>query len=380
MPRPRASREQIRRCLRAFDLECVFDSISHADQERLRQSAPLWYEFRETATFQAAPLADALRQRLRTLLAARRLPAETGATDVSLAEFIGIVVPMASTGRRASTADPESEVLLSAAVERVGDALAPTFFYLLDAIELMQAQFSRPDCRLYSIQLLPMDAGRVVIGLDAMEPVRRHVTIDGKPRPVSRCVRSLVVEEPEPVTWVPEDLPPGALRDPTDLYVQGHALDRLAQRVDFPELAGIREEEFVNSLAFPDAEVYRGSLLVRCIVLDQFVGYAPITFVDGIAVATTFLLNTMAGTPTGDLLAATLRARRADVPPLDRLSSVLEALNVPDSQFRHAAETAGLGRLAHLRNGIQGIGSRVTLPHRPAGPLPKLGGAMTTPA
>lgn len=130
-----------------------------------------------------------------------------------------------------------------------------------------------------------------------------QVTIDGGNRPVFK-LGSLAQTHIAQLDYVGIDpallnLPAGK---PLDVYIQAHALDRLAERIDGVNAGFL---QISASLSLKNAKVCKnkkGALLFEFTLREKKVGYFKGDIIDGKIILRTFLFLTNNGTPEGEKL------------------------------------------------------------------------------
>lgn len=152
------------------------------------------------------------------------------------------------------------------------------------------------------------------------------VQIEEQPRPAWQL--AWFVPEPELglkfISMPSEHLyqPPGKM---LDVYIQSHALNRLAERLEGIEVS-VLHYCVLNSFNEPKVcRNRRGALLLEYSVLEDKVGYFVCEVVDEKVILKTFLFLTHNGTPEADKLQATLGLMKDDISYLgiDKLSTFL---------------------------------------------------------
>ena len=152
------------------------------------------------------------------------------------------------------------------------------------------------------------------------------VQIDEQPRPAWQL--AWFVPEPElklKFISIPSEvlyLPPGKM---LDVYIQSHALNRLAERLEGIDI-GVLHYSLLNLFNQPKVcRSRRGVLLLEYSVLDDKVGYFVFEVIDEKVILKTFLFLTHNGTPETDKLQATMGLMKEDISYLgiDKLSTFL---------------------------------------------------------
>jgi hypothetical protein len=111
------------------------------------------------------------------------------------------------------------------------------------------------------------------------------------------------------------------------VYIQSHALNRLAERLDLLDEAAIRYSFWENTQSIESFEFYRDYLLLPYKLHDIRIGYLAAKVVDGVIVFRTFLFITHSSTPEGDRLKQISGLEWNDISywRIDRLSTFLQA-------------------------------------------------------
>jgi len=128
------------------------------------------------------------------------------------------------------------------------------------------------------------------------------------------------MSEPQPfikhITVKSEDIFQPAGKE-LDVYIQAHALNRLAERLNGIDI-GILHYNIFNSFCF--LKVCRnkaGMLLFEYSIFENKAGYFPAEIVDGKVILKTFLFLTHNGTPEADKLRSTMGLMKEDINYLD---------------------------------------------------------------
>jgi hypothetical protein len=140
--------------------------------------------------------------------------------------------------------------------------------------------------------------------------------------------------------------------DEWPVYVQGHALERLRQRLDSFAYVEWAEHWMYESLRNPRIVERRagGELMVAFEVQEQRLGYLVTTVRDGMVMVRTFLFLTMRETPEGRELAKRLKLTRDEMEylRLHELSRFTSTDLKDDPELRRIFKQSGCGQLFKL--------------------------------
>lgn len=128
------------------------------------------------------------------------------------------------------------------------------------------------------------------------------------------------MSDPEPfinhITVKSEDIFQPAGKE-LDVYIQSHALNRLAERLSGIDI-GILHYNIFNSFCFLKVCLNKaGMLLFEYSIFENKAGYFPAEIVDGKIILKTFLFLTHNGTPEADKLRTTMGLMKEDINYLD---------------------------------------------------------------
>ena len=184
-----------------------------------------------------------------------------------------------------------------------------------------------------------------LVSLYSHELESASIVIEGHPRPAKRLGWAIAYKG---IEWV--DLNPSLLgistanaNAPMKVYVQSHALQRLAERLDC-FTTGLLHVNLYYSVMDPKVfyDSY-GRTLVEYRFFDTKAGYLRLDTVDGVIVIRTFLFVTNNGTPEGQLLEKNTGLQLLDKKYLaiDKLSTFMSS-DIGDNQaVRKIFEDAG---------------------------------------
>lgn len=191
-----------------------------------------------------------------------------------------------------------------------------------------------------------------VVNLFSHEVESAVFTIDGHSRPVKRVGWAIAYKG---IEWV--DLKPSLIavnsinaETPMKVYIQSHALLRLAERLDC-FTTGLLHLNLYHSLK--DAKVFydnHGNVLIEYRFFDTKAGYLRLDIVNGAIVIRTFLFVTNNGTPEGQLLEKNTGLQLLDKKYLaiDKLSTFMSSDIGNNQEVRKIFEGAGCHCLLEL--------------------------------
>lgn len=159
---------------------------------------------------------------------------------------------------------------------------------------------------------------RIFIGLHTFPT--RHCVVNGKSRPVRKVQYIGLSRKAKEEVSVRHK---GAM---VPLYIQSHALHRIAERFDIcmPVLA---QETVFKAVENSETVEYRGNILIPVNHKDQRIGYLVCSEQDEFLLITTFLLVVHIGTPEGDLFMKETNLEKDTMKflQIDRLSQFFES-------------------------------------------------------
>ncbi len=270
------------------------------------------------------PESECIRKELDALLKRATFPCPLLGERFPVADYFSLVKPLADciAGAAASPQIRRTVAFIEEGRSPAGvlkglDTAASAVGAACRALGFALLRHDRIDSR---VHCLAIRGGRTEHGkwvlelvLVACAPERVVTEIDGVRRPATRVPISC----PDGLGWVEWDpdvlgLPAASGRLP--VYVQGHALRAVTQRLN--SFAGgdwLMHQHMCHSLAHPKIVRRDGpDYLAEFRLHDARVGYLPCRLAQGRVVARTFLFLTMDGTPEGDALWRTLRLARDD--------------------------------------------------------------------
>jgi hypothetical protein len=190
---------------------------------------------------------------------------------------------------------------------------------------------------------------KVIVG--AVKAQERTVRVGNGPRRAV-CVPEYCVADQ--IKWLDVDTAALGLSGPArrvPVYVQHHALRRLAQRVDVPSLAPYAQSWLSDALGDPRVVARDGAdLLVEFRMENRRLGYLIVTPTTDAVVVRTFKFLTMEGMPEARLLKKRLGLTRLDVDwlRLSKLASYTQTDLADDPKLRPLFDACGCGHLFEL--------------------------------
>ena len=194
-------------------------------------------------------------------------------------------------------------------------------------------------------------------------PERIHVTFDGVSRTAIKATWAANVFDGIKNFNVKPDalgIPNDGRNTTIDVYVQTHALQRLAERLDCIS-AGARSLYLCLSLAEPCVQHEKdGVFLIEYRLRGRKVGYLVTEINDGALVVRTFLFMTNDGTPEGRRLREICGLGRLDREflSIDKLSTFIATDMKCDKELEELFLEAGCGSLLELREDVEGINTK----------------------
>lgn len=197
---------------------------------------------------------------------------------------------------------------------------------------------------------------------------QKMVVVDGISRPCYRFQIGDVGSKACSLTIQREHF--GFKGTPVDVYLQSHAIERLAERLD-SLLVGVAFGLCIKSIsANPKVhDVGGGRYLLEVTLLEGKIGYFAAYLVDGILLVKTFLFVTNSSTPEGARLDKISGLSKVDKEYLkiDKLSTFL-TINAADApKLKGFLDSAGLGYLLKLQGSSLAFWAAMTPNKSPAG-------------
>jgi hypothetical protein len=193
----------------------------------------------------------------------------------------------------------------------------------------------------------------VQVEISTYTPSRRQITVDGITRPAIRiCWKgaSYLMEAKLTAEQLGVQEQYGADFS-FDIYIQQHALNRLAERIDSVSTGIMHFDMFTSFVFNPKAfRDYRGNILIVFNVLGLKTGYFRATIVDGVLLIRTFLFLTNTGTPEGRKLEKLTGLQMLDKKYLaiDKLSALIHSDIMEHEEVSELFRQAGCGSLLEL--------------------------------
>ena len=191
-----------------------------------------------------------------------------------------------------------------------------------------------------------------IIEIHSMAPQTISVVVDRISRP---AVRAGWATDNVSFTWLKLKASnlniKGPFADiPLDVYIQSHAILRLAERIDC-FVTGMLHFNLYSSLANPKiCYDTHNNLLIEYVFLDTKLGYLRADIVDGIILIRTFLFITNNSTPEGQLLEKNTGLQKLDKKylSLDKLSTFMTSDIGNNKEVCKILVSAGCECLVHL--------------------------------
>jgi hypothetical protein len=187
-------------------------------------------------------------------------------------------------------------------------------------------------------------------------PEKRHITIDGKPRPATRVGWAFPNTCPNWLKVKPSDMGiNNAFSEmPLEVFIQAHALQRISERLDILP-AGLAHNNIFHSLHDVKAlKDFNGNTLIEYRIAGIKAGYLRADIVDGVVLIRTFLFLTHEGTPESEKLKELLGIQKMDTSyfSLDKLSTFMSSDLNNDEKFKNIFIKAGFGRLFEIYDAL----------------------------
>jgi hypothetical protein len=201
---------------------------------------------------------------------------------------------------------------------------------------------------------------RGVVEVDHFPAQARSFTVDGQARPAYRSgAPRLIGHGAAAVVWDdwPASIFPGGTGSQTyPVYVQDHALRRLEERLDFPELNDIFRIGLSASLREPVLLPGRSAAdhLVEYRMNGRRFGYLVARLLGNEVLVRSFLFLTMSGTPEGEMIRQHLGLQRKDLDynRLDRWSTFALTDLGADAELVEMFGACGCGQLFEPRDDL----------------------------
>ena len=198
-----------------------------------------------------------------------------------------------------------------------------------------------------------------IVEVYIQEGESRRIKINGSVRPVIRLGWANPFDGIDWIMLKPSALNiKGAISDnPMKVYIQSHALRRLAERIDSIE-ASLAQYNMYTS--FLDAKVCYDNyhnLMIEYRIFGTKAGYFRIDIVENVVVIRTFLFFTQSGTPEGQLLWKNAGLQKLDTSYLaiDKLSTFMSSDIGNNKNIRKIFEDSGCQCLLGLYNSVNDI-------------------------
>jgi hypothetical protein len=294
----------------------------------------------------------------------RAATVDVDGTPMAVRDFLGVVTACMNVvrGTRPAGFGPEVGRFLAEAgpvLERVFSTyLNPAFAAMYEAVNTVLVACGRLNHVVLSarIDLGTSAAGKVTTGIvvTLADAQFMDVTIRNIPRRVYRVGTGSPSGEPAWLSLTRAELGMSKKRRPMPVYVQGHALKRLHERVNLPTAKPYLESWLAESLSKPRVVERQGSrgqhLVVEYRIGKHRFGYLIMTVMRRMAVVRTFKFLTMSSTPEGKKLEKRLRITRADVDHLGlhELDAFTQTDLSADPELRWLLKRCGCGHLFEL--------------------------------
>lgn len=209
------------------------------------------------------------------------------------------------------------------------------------------AEYTHPKQYIYTCRMRvrtddPRKVDAVRFFIDRYESKRRSITLEGKKRTIYRADL--------PVGWV-ANLKPFATVDGNkiDLFIQGHVLNRLEERLDSLSFTAVRS---AMSWSFyePEPIEFMGKKLIPFLFEKKILGYFLCEFHNNYCLAKTFLFLTHNTTPEGEKLNRELSLTKFDKKylQLDTLSHFTHSDIKDDPDLMEILNKCGVAHLCTL--------------------------------
>ncbi len=237
---------------------------------------------------------------------------------------------------------------------------------IYDAITAIEITFDDLSSRLYwmssDFRYRPYGSRGIehLIMVHSHIPERIHVVSDGIFRPALKlCLASREYEGTIDIIVTPKEL--GISVDggdsPMNVYIQAHALQRLAERLD---CIAVGVSHLYLCYSFNEPVVHHekeGTFLIEYRLREKKAGYLVAEIKDGKLIVRTFLFVTNSGTPEGNKLEQICGLGKFDKQflAIDKLSTFIATDIRSDKELEKLFLESGCGSLLDLHDNVEGI-------------------------
>ena len=191
-----------------------------------------------------------------------------------------------------------------------------------------------------------------IVTVHSVQPESVQLNIDGNIRPAIRVGWAFPFDGIQWCGLKPSLFNPGSSGEdePMKVYIQSHALNRLAERIDCFS-AGSAQYNMWLSLDQPKVCLHAaGHILIEFRFYDVKAGYFLAEIVNGAIMIRTFLFLTQGGTPEGEILIKNTGLKKLDLKYLaiDKLSSFISSDISDNEEVRNIFTAAGCQSLMDL--------------------------------
>ncbi|MFA9388753.1 MAG: hypothetical protein ACERKD_03045 [Prolixibacteraceae bacterium] len=231
--------------------------------------------------------------------------------------------------------------------------------YILNFFKVI-TQMSSPDYKYYGLNIRPAGIFKecprfeFMCKIYAFYPRKKVVEIGGIKRLAFQLAKPLA--DQSIVTWITIETKLlkkfyNGEREKLDVYIQSHALKRMAERLDLLDKKGINYAIWKNTNTITEFKHYKKYLLLPFRLFDVVVGYLLANIVDDCLLFRTFLFVTHNCTPEGDRLKQLTGLSKEDINywHIDRLSTFVNLKEEKYPKLMKLFEAAGLGNLNNLK-------------------------------
>ncbi len=220
-------------------------------------------------------------------------------------------------------------------------------------------KLSSPDYKYFNISINPVynsEDNRLEFKLEVfgIPSQKKMFKLNGHNRPIYRIANYSSTNEAQWLTIKTslfKDIYKGD-KEEIDVYIQSHALKRLAERLDLLDKKAINYALNENTCTLQYFDFYKGYIFLKFIVHDIKVGYLVASIIDDKLIFRTFLFVTHNSTPEGDKLKEITGLEKNDVSywKIDRLSTLVNINEEAYPELVNIFKDAGLEDLIQLKD------------------------------
>ena len=209
----------------------------------------------------------------------------------------------------------------------------------------------------------PLKGFNNLIKIHPLKASLKHFTINNETRPALRVTWTILNKG-----FLYAQLAPSLIGvaksgkdSPIDVYVQSHALNRLAERIDCLSKTSIQGSLYESIILEPTiVRSEKDNILIEYKILKQKLGYLVCEYIGGAILIRTFLFITNNGTPEGRKLYELTGLGKLDKKylALDKLSSYIESDINTNETLKTLFTNAGCESLLNIDSAIEKAASK----------------------